>query len=260
MNTLYSSFYNTKKATVTIDRKKLSEHMGVKGLKYFLVIGYLRKHLQSIGNVKLSLNELILGCGGSLTYRAVSKYKDYRNIIKELSENKLVNIQADIDKVKPSTYFDIICTKELFEKKNNFVVFNVYEFDKIIGFADGSISKAALVGVYLYVKQFITLKPDLSYGNYFVFPSLSDMSADLGISVKTCRYALKELVDIGLLFCLENFYIEEKSKKNYYVPTRCTYALDKKYLVPQNVKNAMADFYGRPVYEENEVLGNIIFL
>ena len=51
--------------TVGFSKKEFKNHKGVSGLKYYLIIMYLRKHLETFGQVALTLNQLLEECGYS---------------------------------------------------------------------------------------------------------------------------------------------------------------------------------------------------
>lgn len=155
---------NTEKESITVgfSKKDFKNHKGVSGLKFYLVIMYLRKHLQTFGEVFLTLNNLLEECGYSTKSHNKSIYSDFREIIKtELINKGYVTCNIDILTINPTEMFSLQLSekKNIFYTKDNFVQFSVSEYEKIIK-SDSKINKSVLVGVYLFIKQYIMDYPD----------------------------------------------------------------------------------------------------
>ena len=143
--------------TVGFSKKDFKNHKGVSGLKYYLVIMYLRKHLQTFGEVYLTLNNLLEECGYSTRSHNKSIYSDFREIIKtELINKGYASCNVDIFTINPTEMFSLQLSerKNIFYTKDNFVQFSISEYEKISN-SDSKINKSVLAGVYLFIKQYI---------------------------------------------------------------------------------------------------------
>ena len=68
--------------TIGFSKNDFKSHKGVSGLKYYLIVMYMRKHLQTFGQISLTLNHLLEECGYSTKSHNKSIYSDFREIIK----------------------------------------------------------------------------------------------------------------------------------------------------------------------------------
>ena len=89
---------NEEKSNVTVgfSKKEFKNHKGVSGLKYYLIIMHLRKHLETFGQVTLTLNRLLEECGYSTKSHNKSIYSDFREIIKTEVINKYTPANTDL--------------------------------------------------------------------------------------------------------------------------------------------------------------------
>ena len=64
-NYIYLSEKDKQITSVGFSKKEIKDHKGISGLKYYLIILYLRKHVQTFGQVTLTLNDLLQEFGYS---------------------------------------------------------------------------------------------------------------------------------------------------------------------------------------------------
>ena len=150
---------SNEKSSVAVgfSKKEFKNHKGVSGLKYYLIVMYLRKHMQTFGEISLTLNSLLEECGYSTKSHNKSIYSDFREIIKTEIVNKgYATCSTDIFTVNPTEMFSLQLSdkKNIFYTKDNFVQFTIEEFETIAG-STGKINKSVLAGVYLFIKQYI---------------------------------------------------------------------------------------------------------
>lgn len=249
--------------TVGFSKKDIKNHKGVSGLKYYLIIMYIRKHLEIFGEVTLTLNKLLNECGYSTKSHNDSIYSDFKQIIKaEIIDKGYGLINEDILKVKPTSAFTIKLSNEnnLFFTNDNFVQISISEFEKITGSNIGKVNKSILFGVYLFIKQFIytdetDMLPKIS------FPSKQQIKKGIGISsITTIENAISILADLKLIYIRSDMYVENSEISGEFVPTRNVFALNKEELNNDVILIELEKIYGRTVYNKDDVPGKIIFL
>ena len=59
-NYIYLSEKDKKITSVGFSKKEIKNHKGILGLKYYLIILYLRKHVQTFGQIALTLNDFFV--------------------------------------------------------------------------------------------------------------------------------------------------------------------------------------------------------
>ena len=105
-NYIYLSEKDKQIISVGFSKKEIKNHKGISGLKYYLIILYLRKHVQTFGQVALTLNDLLKECGYSTNSNNKSIYSDFREIIKtEIINKGYASCSTDIFVVKPNDLF-----------------------------------------------------------------------------------------------------------------------------------------------------------
>lgn len=257
---------NEEKTDVTVgfSKKEFKNHKGVSGLKYYLIIMYLRKHLETFGQVTLTLNRLLKECGYSTKSHNKSIYSDFREIIKtEIINKGYATCDVDIFIANPTEMFSLQLSekKNIFYTKDNFVQFSVDEYEKITN-SNTKINKSVLAGVYLFIKQYImdyttnTISPlRISY------PSKQQIKKGIGIaSTTTIENAISTLSDIGMIFIRSEMYVENTKVDGQFVPTRNVFALNKEDLYGDAILVELERVYNKKVYNKDDVPGEIRYL
>lgn len=256
---------DTKKNTfVSFPRDEIEMHAGTFGLKYYLIVMYLREHVQTFGQIDLTLTDLMKGCGYSTRTHNQKVFEDYRNIIDScIIQDGYAICSIDISKIKPNTKFtlNLSSDKDLFCcTDDGFVQLNVYEFEKIVQ-STSFVNKSTLVGTYLFIKQFIFSNSNTTVGHAEIsFPSKKQMSAVLSLSVSTVENAIDALRNLGLIYVRSNMFVEDSKCKGYYVPTRNVFALKESALKGEHVLTELSAFYKRTVYDRENVPGKTKFI
>lgn len=225
---------------------------------------YLRSHVEPFGLIRLSLNSLMAECGYSTKTHNKNAYDDFRNIIhNEVILKHYASSEVSIHEVAPSTYIELQLSqrKSIFFTQDQFVHITIYEFERIVGM-ESKVNKSVLFGVFMYVKQFIiadSLNTELC--SKISFPSKKKMRKALGVSSSsTIESALAALVNEGLLYVAQQFYIEDEDDPGNYIPTRNVYALNESELIDERIIIELENFYKTKIFKKNEVNGNITFL
>ena len=250
--------------TVGFSKKEFKNHKGVSGLKYYLIVMYLRKHLETFGQVTLTLNRLLKECGYSTKSHNKSIYSDFREIIKtEIINKGYATCDVDIFIANPTEIFSLQLSekKNIFYTKDNFVQFSVEEYEKITN-SNTKINKSVLAGVYLFIKQYImdyttnTISPlRISY------PSKQQIKKGIGIaSTTTIENAISTLSDIGMIFIRSEMYVENTKVDGQFVPTRNVFALNKEDLYGDAILVELERVYNKKVYNKDDVPGEIRYL
>lgn len=250
--------------TVGFSKKDFKNHKGVSGLKYYLVIMYLRKHLQTFGEVYLTLNNLLEECGYSTRSHNKSIYSDFREIIKtELINKGYASCDVDIFTINPTEMFRLQLSekKNIFYTKDNFVQFSISEYEKISN-SDSKINKSILVGVYLFIKQYIMDYPsDTISPPRISFPSKQQIKKGIGISsYTTIENAISFLTEMKMIYIRTDMFVENTEEENIYVPTRNVFALDVEELNGDAILIELERIYGKKVYNRNDVPGEVRYL
>ena len=223
---------------------------------------YLRKHVQTFGQVSLTLNNLLQECGYSTRTNNKSIYSDFREIIKTEIVNKgYATCNIDIFTVKPNDmfYLQLSCENNIFFTNKNFVQITITEYEKICTIKS-KINKSILLGVFLYIKQFIMDYPgDLSPAK-ISFPSKSQIAKGLDTSISTVENGLTVLESYKLIYIRRDMFVENKKEEGVFVPTRNVYALDPSELEGDTVLIELERIYGKRIYNKEDVPGEIKYL
>lgn len=251
--------------TVGFSKKDFKKHQGVSGLKFYLIVMYMRKHIEHFGEVTTTLNKLLDECGYSSKSHNQSSYSDFRKIIKdEIIDNGFATCEEDISKITPSSIFTLKLSqkKSIFFTDDNFVQLSVADYEKITQSNTGSINKAVLIGTYLYIKQFIMSSSDNSeYLPKISYPSKQQIKKGIGISsVTSIENAIAALSDIKLIFVERNMYMEDTKNDDVYIPTRNVFALNQEDLSKENCISELTRIYGKTIYAKDDVPGEINYL
>lgn len=225
---------------------------------------YLRKHLQTFGQISLTLKQLLDECGYSTKSHNNSIYSDFREIIKtELINKEYISCNIDIFTVNPTEMFSLQLSekKSLFYTGDNFVQFSVSEYEQITN-SDNKINKSILTGVYLFIKQYIMeysgdsiSPPRISY------PSKQQIRKGIGIaSFTTIENAISILIDMKMIYVRTDMFVENTEEENVYVPTRNVFALNREELIGDAVLVELERIYNKKVYNKNDVPGTIKYL
>ena len=231
------------------------------GLKYYLIVMYLRKHLETFGQVTLTLNRLLEECGYSTKSHNKSIYSDFREIIKtEIINKGYANCDVDIFTVNPNEIFSLQLSdkKNIFYSKDSFVQLSIEEYEKISGLTS-KVNKSILVGVYLFIKQYIIETtdpvPKISY------PSKQQIKKGIGISsTTTIENAISILSQSKMIFVRSEMYIENSEINGEFIPARNVFSLNEEELYDDAVLVELERIYGRRVYNREDVTGTIKYL
>lgn len=234
------------------------------GLKYYLIIMYLRKHLETFGQVTLTLNRLLEECGYSTKSHNKSIYSDFREIIKTEVINKgYATCDVDIFTVNPTEMFSLQLSekKNIFYTKDNFVQFSIDEYEKIVN-ANTKINKSILAGVYLFIKQYILDYPtDISAPPRISYPSKQQIKKGIGVaSTTTIENAISALSNMKMIYIRTDMFVENTEEEGIYVPTRNVFALNGEDLVGDAILVELERVYGKKIYNKEDVPGRTKFL
>lgn len=259
---IYLSEKDKQITSVGFSKKEIKNHKGISGLKYYLIILYLRKHVQTFGQVALTLNDLLQEFGYSTKTNNKSIYSDFREIIKtEIINKGYASCNKDIFVIKPNDLFYLQMSYEnnIFFTEDNFVQITIFEYENICSISS-KINKSVLLGIYLYIKQFIMdYSGDITPAK-ISFPSKLQIAKGLDISVQTVESGLLVLESNKLLYIRRDMFIENKKEEGVYVPTRNVYALDPKELEGKSVLIELERIYGKRIYNKDDVPGEIRYL
>lgn len=219
---------------------------------------YLRKHLDTFGQVTLTLNRLLEECGYSTKSHNKSIYSDFREIIKtEILNKGYASCNVDIFTVNPNEVFSLQLSdkKNIFYSKDNFVQFSIEEYEKISEL-NSKVNKSILVGVYLFIKQYIiettSSIPKISY------PSKQQIKKGIGVSsITTIENAISVLSQSKMIFVRSEMYIKDSEM---FIPARNIFSLNENDLYDDAVLAELERVYGRKVYNREDVTGKIKFL
>lgn len=257
---------NEEKSNVTVgfSKKEFKNHKGVSGLKYYLIVMYLRKHLETFGQVTLTLNRLLEECGYSTKSHNKSIYSDFREIIKtEIINKGYATCDVDIFTVNPTEMFSLQLSdkKNIFYTKDNFVQFSVDEYERIAN-SNGKINKSVLAGVYLFIKQYIIDYPsDTISPPRISYPSKQQIKKGIGISsTTTIENAITTLLSMEMIYLRTDMFVENTEEDGVYVPTRNVFALNGEELIGDAVLIELERIYNKKVYDKDDVPGKIKYL
>lgn len=261
-NYIYLSKKDKQITSVGFSKNEIKNHKGITGLKYYLVVMYLRKHVQTFGQVALTLNDLLQECGYSTQTNNKSIYSDFREIIKtEIINKGYATCNTDIFIVKPSELFYLQLSYEnnIFFTEDSFVQITILEYENICSIST-RINKSILFGIYFYIKQFI-----MDYSGDVVpakisFPAKSQIAKGLDLSIQTIENGLSVLEAKKLIYIRRDMFVENKNIDGQYVPTRNVYALNPKELEGNSVLIELERIYGKRIYNREDVPGEINYL
>lgn len=259
---IYLSEKDKQITSVGFSKKEIKNHKGISGLKYYLIILYLRKHVQTFGQITLTLNDLLQEFGYSTKTNNKSIYSDFREIIKtEIINKGYASCNKDIFIIKPNDLFHLQMSYEnnIFFTEDNFVQITIFEYENICSISS-KINKSVLLGIYLYIKQFIMdYSGDITPAK-ISFPSKLQIAKGLDISVQTVESGLLVLESNKLIYIRRDMFVENKKEEGIYVPTRNVYALDPKELEGKSVLIELERIYGKRIYNKEDVPGEIRYL
>lgn len=225
---------------------------------------FLRKHLETFGEISLTLNKLLEENGYSTKSHNQSIYSDFREIIKTEIVNKgFASCNVDIFTVNPNELFTISLSdkKNLFFSKDNFVQLSIFEYDKITQYS-GKANKSVLIGTYLFIKQYILADSDMNnILPRISYPSKQQIKKGIGISsTPTIENAISILATMKLLYIRSDMFVEKSDEEGVYIPTRNVFALTQEELNSNTILLELGNFYGKTVYDKNDVPGQIKYL
>lgn len=261
-NYIYLSEKDKKITSVGFSKKEIKNHKGISGLKYYLIILYLRKHVQTFGQIALTLNDLLQEIGYSTKTNNKSIYSDFREIIKtELINKGYASCNTDIFVVKPNDLFYLQLSYEcnVFFTEDSFVQITISEYEKICSLSS-KINKSILLGIYLYIKQYIMDYPGDIAPAKISFPSKSQIAKGLDTSISTVENGLSVLESYKLIYIRRDMFVENKKEEGVFVPTRNVYALDPSELEGDTVLIELERIYGKRIYNKEDVPGEIKYL
>lgn len=254
-NYLYYSLEEKESVNVGFAKSSFSQHKGINGLKYYLVIMYIRQHFDPFGRIVMSISDLMDECGYSTKSHNVSAYDSFRQIMKELIDTGyIVDINCDISTVNPNKFFkaQLSIQKNLFfiDGTSPFVLLNAKEYETITQ-SKSTVNKSILIGVYLYIKQFIPVECDKNESLPKIsYPPKKSIMNQLGISSsRTIESAIQDLVLLEMLYIGRNFYIEDVYEPGRFVPTRNIFALKKEYICDDVCISQLESIYHTKVYK-----------
>ena len=257
---------NEEKSNVTVgfSKKEFKNHKGVSGLKYYLIVMYLRKHLETFGQVTLTLNRLLEECGYSTKSHNKSIYSDFREIIKtEIINRGYATCDVDIFTVNPTEMFSLQLSdkKNIFYTKDSFVQFSIDEYEHIAN-SNSKINKSVLAGVYLFIKQYIIDYPsDTVSPPRISYPSKQQIKKGIGISsTTTIENAITTLLSMEMIYLRTDMFVENTEEDGVYVPTRNVFALNGEELIGDAILVELERIYNKKVYNKDDVPGKIKYL
>lgn len=262
-NIIFISNEEKQNITVGFSKKEFKNHKGISGLKYYLIVMYLRKHLQTFGQISLTLNNLLEECGYSTRSHNKSIYSDFREIIKtEIINMGYATCDVDIFTVNPTEMFTLQLSekKSLFHTNDSFVQFSIAEYEQIVN-SNSKINKSILTGVFLFIKQYIIDYSDGIASPRISYPSKQQIKKGIGItSATTIENAITSLLTMKMIYVRTNMFVENMEEANIYVPTRNVFALNGEELVGDTILIELERIYNKKVYNKDDVPGEIRYL
>ncbi len=244
---------NEDKSSIAIGfaKDEFCHHKGIDGLRYYLIIPYLRKYMTTFGEIRLSIDDMVAECGYSINSRSSKVHMTFRQILQGLLDSGYILTNVDLLDIKRNSYFKINLpeNKNIFFSQKQYVAFTIREFETIVN-SDSRCNTSLLAGVYLSIKKNIFINNDLTNSLQIAFPSKYNICKELGISSMTSvESAIDELANLELLFIRSNLYINDYKNEDQYIAARNIFALDKKYLFGRDCIEEL----GRRCYEGNHV-------
>lgn len=261
METVFFSDLEKKDVVVGFSKRNMQHHRGIAGLKYYLIVMFFRKHVQTFGEVTFSLNQLLTECGYSTNTHNKSMYDDFRKIIKnEILDKGYATSNQDILAVVPSELYTLVLSKKqnIFFTADNFVQISMYEYEAIVNQCTGRTNKSVVLGVLMFIKQYIFTDSNFIQ---IAYPSKQQIRNGVGVSsITTVESAIKILVDLELIYIRTDLYVADIMDRDVFVPARNVFAIDQKHLIGNAVINELGNFYGREVCNKQDVDGKTRFL
>ena len=251
-NFLKIPVFNKDDIFVSFDRSIFKKLNGMSELKYLSVVMYVRKNCNISGEVRTSLHNLARGCGYDIVSHNKNAFSDFRMIIKKyLIDTGYMLCDSDIDTITPSKTFKLTLVNDIdVPESNSFVMMTVSEFDRIVSL-NTNINNAVLVGVYLYIKQYIISDNDLY--SPISCPSKNKISTTLGLSSSTVYKAIDVLVKNKILYESDNYYIKDSKDNDIFICIRHAYALNQKHLTDAAIKDSLYCMYNETIYSWKDV-------
>ena len=218
--------------------------------------------MQTFGQIALTLNDLLQEIGYSTKTNNKSIYSDFREIIKtELINKGYASCNTDIFVVKPNDlfYLQLSYERNVFFTEDSFVQITISEYEKICSLSS-KINKSILLGIYLYIKQYIMDYPGDIAPAKISFPSKSQIAKGLDTSISTVENGLSVLESYKLIYIRRDMFVENKKEEGVFVPTRNVYALDPSELEGDTVLIELERIYGKRIYNKEDVPGEIKYL
>lgn len=232
--------------------KRELPHRCLKGdSKYYLILMYLRKHIQVFGDVHFTLYDLLEECGYSTKTHNDIVYTDLRRIIKDEILDKGYAISTDdISTIKPKGLYKMkIIDSSLFTSLNgSFVPITIEEFEKITSIPDVHINRATLFTVYIFIKEHIFLELTESHVARISYPSKNKIRDALDVSsTSTIEKAIAILEQSKMIYVRRDVYIQDKNNENRFVRANNVYALNEEDLENAAIITELESTYGRKI-------------
>lgn len=231
---------------IVYDKEIVSQHSGMTDSKYLLVMGYLRKNMSSLGIIQLTINDLVVNCGYSISGGTRTNQNQFKEILKNMIKDGSICIldQIDINNININTMFKIkLSAEKCMFQSNNFVLIGLDEFETIIN-SDSSNNKSVLLLVYLNIKKNIYTSGFSSSESTSITLKLLSKNCDL--SITTIKKAIEKLDELKLI-CTETVSI----KSNDRLIKRNLFALNHDELIKG--EKYFMDYYGvTKIYKSKE--------
>lgn len=226
---------------------------------------YFRKHLETFGEISFTLKRLLEECGYSTNTHNSSIYTPFRKIIKnEIITRGFATSNDEIMTISPTSLYTLTMStsKSLFFTEENFVQLSIKEYEIITQSNIGKINKSVLIGVYMFIKQYILSEsPTTDHVIKISYPSKQQIRKGIGVSsLTTVETAISALETLKMIYISRDMYVEDSEEDGVYIPTRNVFALDEKELKSNTVLIELENVYKRTVFRKENVPGKIKFL
>ena len=238
-----------KNIVVGFPKDIFTKYQGVNGLKYILIVMYLRKHLQVFGKVGMTFNDMVAECGFSTNSRNSFAYYHFREILCRLQNEGYITTNCDLTTIPPGKFFEIQISAEnnLFITDSNFVTLSVDAFEKIAS-VNSTVNKTLLAGVYLYIKQYIS---NDSHSIKLAYPTKKTIMDGIGIGNEgTLDRILLTLQKLGLIYIGKGFFRKSQADPNAFIKVRNVYAFNKEDLNDNDCIAVLESFYKTKIYKD----------
>ncbi len=233
---------------VGFPRNNFNRIRGADDLKIYQVVMYIKQHVGLYDMLITSLKTIAEESGYSANTHNNEFFDPFKKALLYLIEEEYITADMDISTVR-NTYFRIQLTtkKNLFYTDKPFVFLSFYEYEKILA-ANTRVSKSSLLGVYLYIKQFIDSESDTKVS----YPTKYKIEKALKISNTTVESCISVLAQIGLITVSTGFYVKNK-KNNTFIPTRNVFFIGKVEIDVSMCKEILKSIYSSTVYAKEEL-------